>query len=130
MSVDERDRGWIIDAVIGTYWRCWDENTYNLKHQKYKMQWRNVDRDEYGFNCGSEKCEVFIKKEVLRLRRAPLNPRRQPVVEGGSVGFEGGHETDQEPGRYHGAQEEQLDRAGGADRDEEPYLRLDQRLCR
>ncbi|MDD9949105.1 MAG: hypothetical protein OXU48_06195 [candidate division Zixibacteria bacterium] len=68
LSVDGRDLGWIIDARIGTYLRCCDENTYNLKHQKFGMQWRNVDRDDYRMRCGSEECEVFIRKGILRLR--------------------------------------------------------------
>lgn len=68
LSVDGRDPGWINDAVIGTYLRCCDENTYNLKHQKFKMQWRNVDRDDYRMRCGSAECAVFIRKEILRLR--------------------------------------------------------------
>ncbi|MDE2846263.1 MAG: hypothetical protein OXO51_06125 [Gemmatimonadota bacterium] len=68
LSADGRDLGWIIDAMIGTYWRCCDENTYNLKHQKFKMQWGNVDRDEFRMRCGSEECEVFIRKGILRLR--------------------------------------------------------------
>ena len=38
LSVDGRDLGWIIEAAIGTYRRCCDENTYNLKHQKFKIQ--------------------------------------------------------------------------------------------
>lgn len=68
LSVDGRDLGWIIDAKIGTYWRCCDENTHNLKHQKFGMQWRDVDRDDYRMRCGSEECEVYIRKQSLRLR--------------------------------------------------------------
>ncbi len=68
LSVDGRDLGWIIDAFIGTYLWCCDENTYNLKHQKFGMQWRNVDRDEYRMRCGSEECEIYIKKQSLGLR--------------------------------------------------------------
>ncbi len=68
LSVDGRNLGWIIDARIGTYWRCCDENTYNLKHQKFGMQWRNVDRDDYRMRCGSKECEVFIRKGILWLR--------------------------------------------------------------
>ena len=68
LSVDGRDLGWIVDAKIGTYWRCCDENTYNLKHQKFKMQWGNVDRDDYRMRCGSEECEVYIRKRSMRLR--------------------------------------------------------------
>ncbi|MXW04414.1 MAG: hypothetical protein F4Z81_05020 [Gemmatimonadetes bacterium] len=68
LSVNGRDLGWIIDARIGTYWRCCDENTYNLKHQKFGMQWRNVDRDDYRMQCGSEECKVYIRKGILRFR--------------------------------------------------------------
>ena len=68
LTVDGRDLGWIIDAMIGTYWRCCDENTYNLKHQKFKMQWKNVDRDEFRMRCGSDACEVYIRKRSLRSR--------------------------------------------------------------
>ncbi|MDE2727852.1 MAG: hypothetical protein OXI19_07495 [Gemmatimonadota bacterium] len=68
LSVDGRDLGWIIDARIGTYRRCCDENTYNLKHQKFGMQWRNVDRDDYRMQCGSEECKVYIRKGILRFR--------------------------------------------------------------
>ena len=58
----------------------------------------------------------------------PLHAYRQPVVEGGAVGLEGGHEAHQESGRHHGADEEQLDGSGRPDRDEEPHLRFHERL--
>lgn len=68
LSVDGRDLGWIITAGLGTYRRCCSENTPRLKNQEFAMQWRNVDRDEYRMTCGDDACNVYIKKEILRLR--------------------------------------------------------------
>ena len=68
LSVDGRDLGWIIDAGLGTYRRCCSEDTPRLKNQQFNMQWKNVDRDGFRMSCGPDECEVYIKKQLLRLQ--------------------------------------------------------------
>lgn len=68
LSVDGRDLGWIMDANIGTYWRCCSEDTRRLRDQEFAMHWKNVERDDFRMICGDDACNVYIRKGVLRLR--------------------------------------------------------------
>ena len=68
LSVDGRDLGWIMDAYMGTYRRCCSEDTRRLRDQEFAMHWKNVERDDFRMICGDDACNVYIRKEVLRLR--------------------------------------------------------------
>lgn len=68
LSVEGRDLGWIMEAGIGTYWRCCSDDTRRLRDQEFAMYWKNVERDDFRMICGDDACNVYIRKEVLRLR--------------------------------------------------------------
>ena len=68
LSVDGQDLGWIMDANMGTYYRCCSENTPRLRNQEFTMLWKDIERDEFRMRCGDDACNVYIKKAVLKLR--------------------------------------------------------------
>ena len=68
LSVDGRDLGWIMEAYMGIYRRCCSEDNRRLRDQDFTMYWKNVERDDFRMICGDDACNVYIRKEVLRLR--------------------------------------------------------------
>ena len=66
LSVDGQDLGVATEAYLGRYYVCCDEDTENLKHQKFQMRWENRGDEKLRVQCGPDECGVLVRKRDLR----------------------------------------------------------------